>query len=120
MASGTIYSSGAPVWTSNWSASSNTAINTKLVDDITSLPKGTYLCILHVPLATNGTLLASFSGTNLSKRSNVYHYMASYTDHIEIIDVTANGGVIGVESQSSASETWSYTARGYLRALKLA
>jgi len=106
-------------YSASWTASSSSATSVQLTDKLI-LPKGTYLIAVGTPyVQTSAVTIGLRVGASTDLTTLTTCPVNAYTKASFIIQLTADSTQIYVNSQSSASVTYTQPTRGSLKAVRL-
>lgn len=108
-------------YTATWKATSSSANGTILTNDMV-LPKGKYIIDVQSPQVNSNTAIAGLSaktGTIVKPVENVWFYLGLYNHLLTSIEVTSTTANVTLVTGFSASVTYSYTDRAYIRAIRV-
>lgn len=108
-------------YTATWKASSSSAYGADLTNSLT-LPKGRYIIDVQSPQVSSNSAIAGVacsSGTITKPVNDVWFYLGLYNHLSTTITVTSDSATVLLRTGFSASVTYSYTERGYIRAIKV-
>ena len=105
------------VYSTGWTATRTSSLDARVTGDL-RLPKGTYICFLKVPVASQTVLFFEvFAGSaNTNHAGNVSG--AGQGVFSCIVELSQDTTVYGV-AKMSTDTTYTYTERGYLKALRI-
>ena len=101
-----------------WTATRTNSNNARVTGDL-KLPKGTYVCFLKVPIASQNTLYFEiYTGSaNNQYAGNISG--AGQSVFSCILELSQETTVYGITNMSMDT-TYTYTERGYLKAIRIA
>lgn len=108
-------------YTATWKATSSSANSTILTNDMV-LPKGRYIIDVQSPQVSSSSAIAGLkaqTGTIVKPVENVWFYMGLYNHLLTSIEVTSTTANVTLVTGFSASVTYSYTDRAYIRAIRV-
>lgn len=108
-------------YTATWKASSSAANSTILTNDMV-LPKGRYIIDVQSPQVSSSSAIAGLkaqTGTIVKPVENVWFYLGLYNHLLTSIEVTSTTANVTLVTGFSASVTYSYTDRAYIRAIRV-
>lgn len=103
-------------YTASWTATSSNANNQRVTDSIT-LPTGTYILSLKIPVCSQESTLA-FSVDPIGMSAGGI-YAKGQTIITSVATLSAQTTIYGVTNMSH-STSYTYTERGYLKAVRIA
>lgn len=102
-----------------WATTASSSVGVALTGSMT-LPQGRYFIIGQIPISNNDAGACSLDGnSSLSHRGGVYFSTKSYETIFDYVVAIHDGATCKLVSSGSQSITFSSTARGYLRAVRI-
>lgn len=120
MATGTIpFNSNGVIVDVGWLATSSSSALTKLTNALTLPYDGNWLVFGVAPPSSAVLLGQPVGSSGVTIRANTYFNLEQYAPFLFTVSTSSANQTVYIASASSASTTFSYIERGWLKAVKL-